>query len=392
MSSRHLLVLLALGVLGCDGRTDPDAGGTDGGVTDAGSTDASSTDAARPDGATPDDAGPPGDGGPPVDAGPATAPGVRWVGRYDDADPSAVRMSWSGSGFVVRFRGTGARVTMNGAGQYFTVVVDGEVQPTLAVSGASGTYDLATGLADAEHTVEVYRRTEGFFGVTVVTAVEVDGELLGVPVSGRRIEVVGDSISCGYGVDGPDQFCSFSAETENHYLTYGARAARALDAELSTVAWSGKGVIFNYGTDTVEPLPTLYDRVIADEAGSTGTIRPADAVVVNLGTNDFSTDGDPTEGQFVPAYVGLLEQIRARHPDAVILCTVGPPLGADDMSRARSYIESAIAMRNTAGDARVSWIDVDGSGDLGCDWHPGPSTQAMMADDVIAALRAELGW
>ena len=47
MSSRHLLVLLALGVLGCDGRTDPDAGGTDGGVTDAGSTDASSTDAAR---------------------------------------------------------------------------------------------------------------------------------------------------------------------------------------------------------------------------------------------------------------------------------------------------------------------------------------------------------
>ena len=98
--------------------------------------------------------------------------------------------------------------------------------------------------------------------------------------------------------------------------------------------------------------------MIADEAGSTGTIRPADAVVVNLGTNDFSTDGDPTEGQFVPAYVGLLEQIRARHPDAVILCTVGPPLGADDMSRARSYIESAIAMRNTAGDARVSWIEM----------------------------------
>ena len=41
-----------------------------------------------------------------------------------------------------------------------------------------------------------------------------------------------------------------------------------------------------------QPMPELYDRVIANEPGSTGTIREADVVVINLGTNDYSTDGD----------------------------------------------------------------------------------------------------
>lgn len=302
-------------------------------------------------------------------------------------------MSWSGSGMLLRFRGAAARVTMNGAGRYFTVVVDGEVQPTLAVSGDMNTYDLATGLSDGEHLVELYRRTEGSFGPTEIYGVAIpDGVLLPVTPPARRIEVVGDSITAGYGVDGADETCNFSAETENHFLTYAAVAARALDAELSAVAWSGKGVIYNYGDDRNQPMPTLYDRVIATEGGSTGTIREADAVIVNLGTNDFSTDGDPPEGEFVPAYVALLEQIRARHPDALIACTVGPPLGAADMGRARPYIESAIAMRASAGDTNIRWVDLDGFSDWGCDYHPGDETQALLADDLVAFLQSELGW
>ncbi len=388
MSHRTPLLVLSFLAAACDGGGGADAGGLDAAGLDAGDVrvDAGEVDAgARDAGTTRDDAGD-------TDAGPPPEPGPRWIGRHDASDPSAVRMSWSGSGLVVRFRGSGARVTMNGTGRFFTVIVDGEVQPTLAVSGASGTYELASGLADGEHTVELHRRTEGSFGATVISGVEVDGELLAVPPPTRSIEIVGDSISAGYGVDGDNEFCNFSADTENHFLTYGAVAARALGAELSTVAWSGKGVIFNYDTDTWEPMPEIYGRVIADEDGSTGTIREVDAVVVNLGSNDFSTGGDPTEEQFVPAYVGLLEQIRAQHPGAMIFCTIGPPLGGGDGDRAESYIASAIAMRGAAGDARVRWIPLDGFADWGCDYHPGDETQALLAEDLVAALRAQLGW
>jgi lysophospholipase L1-like esterase len=383
------IALLCLLVAACNGDADPpdsgrgDAAGMDGGGGDAAGLDGGGDDGGTRDGSASDTG---------ADTGPAPTPGPYYVGRHDASDPLSVRMSWSGTGLVLRFRGTAARVTMNGTGRYFTVVVDGAVQPTLAVSGDSNTYDVATGLTDGEHLVELYRRTEGSYGATEIHGVEVDGELLGVPPPARRIEVVGDSITAGYGVDGPDQYCDFSAETENHFLTYAAVAARAVDAELAAVAWSGKGVVYNYGDDRTQPMPTLYDRVIATEAGSTGTIRPADVVVVNLGTNDFSTDGDPPESEFVPAYVGLLEQIRARHPAALIACTIGPPLGASDMDRARPMIESAIAMRAAAGDANVQWIDLDGFSDWGCDYHPGDETHALLAEDLVAFLRSELGW
>ncbi|MFK8000044.1 MAG: SGNH/GDSL hydrolase family protein [Polyangiales bacterium] len=327
-----------------------------------------------------------------VDSGPVVEPGPRWIGRHDASDPSMVRMSWSGTGMVLRFQGTAARVTMNDAGQYYTVVVDGEVQETLAVSGDSQTYTLASDLADAEHVVELYRRTEGFFGVTRISSVEVDGEMLPVSPPERLIEVVGDSITAGYGVDGADRNCSFSAETENHFLTWGAIAARTLGAELSAVAWSGKGVVHNFGDDREQPMPTLYDRTIATEAGSEGGVRPADVVVINLGTNDYSTSGDPSEDEFVPEYVRLLEEVRVFHPDALIACTVGPPLGNADMARARSAIDAAMAIRREAGDAQLRWVDLDGFSDWGCDSHPGDETQALLAEDLVTFLRAELGW
>lgn len=326
-----------------------------------------------------------------VDAAPLI-PGVQWVGRVEPTATGA-RMGWSGTGVIIRFRGTAVTANLDSIAQYYTVVVDGVVQPPLDVTGGAGIYTIAADLGEGEHTVELYRRTEGSFGVSEIADIEVDGELLGLPAPSRRIELLGDSISCGYGIEGANEFCNFSAETENHYLTYGAIAARAVGAQLSTIAWSGKGVIFNYGDDTFEPLPALYGRTLATEPVLYNVTHPADAVVINLGTNDFSTDNDPTENQFVPAYVALLENVRANHPGAVILPTLAPGLGGDDETRALAYIASAIAERNAAGDAAVRFADLRTANiGFGCDYHPSIATHEAMATLLTAVLRVELGW
>ncbi|MBT8451493.1 MAG: hypothetical protein KJO40_05955 [Deltaproteobacteria bacterium] len=326
------------------------------------------------------------DGGTEVpDAGPSPVDDVLYLGRFDDSDPDAVRFSWSGSGFAVRFRGTGARATFRG-GRSFTVVVDGDAQPDpFQVSDVAGeAYDLASNLPDGEHTIEVYRRTEASNGPTVVVGVEVDGEPLSVPRPTRQLEIVGDSWSTGQGVESSNEVCDSSAQ--NHFVTWGAIAARAVDAELSTVAWAGKSIVR-------EPMLPLYDRVIGTEDGSTGTIRTADAVFVSLGANDFVAGELPTE--FVPAYVSLLEQIRLQHPDALIAC-IWPQLpDPSETALARSAIDAAIAERAAAGDAQVTGADLelDELVDLACDnYHPGPETHALMADKTIEFLSAELGW
>ncbi len=323
--------------------------------------------------------------------GPPAEPEVHWVGRYDETDPAAVRMGWSGVGLVVRFAGTGASVRMDDAGRYFTVVVDGVVQPTLATSGGMQDYVLASGLPPGEHTVELHRRTEGSFGPTVVSEVMLEGELLAPPPVTRRMELVGDSITAGYGNEGVSP-CGFSAETENHYMTYGAIASRALGAELHTIAWSGKGVIYNYGDDVNQPLPELYDRTVASEGAAWGFAWQPDVVAVNLGTNDFSTGNDPSQALFVDSYVAFLAHLREVYPDALLL-VLQPTLFGAEADTVQGYLEEVVAQRQASGDPDVGYADVNvewiGSG---CDGHPTVATHEGMAGRLAEELQSRLGW
>lgn len=319
-------------------------------------------------------------------------PEVHFVGRYDDSDPARVRMGWSGSGAVFRFNGTGASVTLDDNAQFFTVVVDGEVQPRLQTTPGEQTYPLAAGLAPGEHTIELYRRTEGFFGETAFLGVELEGELLAPPPVTRRIEVIGDSITCGYGNEGANP-CNFSADTENHYLTYAAFAARAVGAELSAVAWSGKGMVHNYGDDVQDPMPKIYDRAVPSDPGSAwGFAWQPDVVVINLGTNDFSTDGDPPENVFVPAYADFLAHLREVYPQAFIL-SVAPSLSGAEATMVAGYLDKVVALRHDAGDLEVAFADINVEWvGIGCDYHPTVATHEGMGARLVEELQTHLGW
>ena len=330
-------------------------------------------------------------GGDSSSTGEPGVPEIHFVGRYDASDPNAVRFAWSGTGAVFRFDGTGASVTLDDPAQFFTVVVDGELQDRLQTSSGQQSYVLAADLPAGEHVVELYRRTEGSYGPTTFYGVDLQGDLLPPPKVTRRIEVIGDSITCGYGDEGTAP-CSFSADTENHYLTYAAVAARAVGAELSTMAWSGKGLVYNYGTDTNMPMPTLYDRTIATEDGDWDYSWQADVVVINLGTNDFSTDGDPTEQLFVSTYVEFLSHLRDVYPDAYLL-PIAPLLFGNEATMVAGYIQSAVDQRHTAGDPDVGFADINVAADTwGCDGHPNVETHAAMADLLVMELQTRLGW
>ncbi len=206
----------------------------------------------------------------------------------------------------------------------FKPVVDGTPKPAFTVAAGDQTATVASGLSVGVHTIEVYRQTEGAQGDSQLLGLTVGGGTLMDPPAppARLIEVVGDSISCGYGTLGTlaDSDCY---PTESHWDTYGAVAARALGADVHTIAMSGQGVVRNYGGDTNNTLPMVYTRALTNDATPAWDFRTqAQAVIVNLGTNDISNSkGDPGAA-FETAYVGLLQNIRAHHPGAFIICLV----------------------------------------------------------------------
>ncbi len=323
---------------------------------------------------------------------------ARWAARRLRSDWGASSLVRSGI-FWPELTAPDCPFEQDGPSVEYTVVVDGTVRNKVVSPSGRMTTTAVAGLAAGEHLVEVYRRGEASFGTTTLYAVKVEesGFAAGPPsAKARHIEVVGDSITCGYGNEGADVSCPFSADTENHYMAYGAVLARTYEADVSTVAWSGKGIVKNYAGQEGPTLPALYERAIPDDEGSVWDFQGApepDLVVVNLGTNDYSTDDDPTDQAFVSGYGSLLALIRARYPETQILCTVGPLLSGADLDTARANIEAAVTARVTAGDLRVrAFRMTTANHDPGCDWHPSIATHTAMASELEPVVVELLAW
>jgi lysophospholipase L1-like esterase len=320
---------------------------------------------------------------------------IRVVGRTDtDASP---RFEWPGVSIQARFRGTSATIDIDGGdNNFFEVVIDGQVGPKISTSRGRTTIGLASGLSDAPHDLVIWRRTEAlnfspsqFFGLDFGS-----GTLLPASAPAHKMEVIGDSITCGYGNEGAGPGCGFTYETENNYLAYGSVAARAVGADLHTECWSGKGVYRNRdgSTDTV---PTLFDKAIPTEGSSTWDFAwKPDAVVVNLGTNDFAM-GDPGPG-YVTAYGDFVTTIRGHYPNAYIFVMIGPITGEPDLQTTRGYLDEVVQARKSAGDSRIEQVLVDpqdgNKNGLGCDYHPSVKTHDVVGQALAAAMKKALGW
>ncbi len=320
------------------------------------------------------------------------APGVRPIGRVDVQDPAGPRFAWSGAGLAVRFHGTQLDARIKAVwGDALQITVDGKPAPTIQLRAEKENYAIVSGLPEGDHEVDLVKRTEARVG---------EVQLLGFtqplldppPAPPRRIEIVGDSISAGYGNEGPDQHCRFTPQTENATITYGALAAKNLGAEASIVAWSGK---------TIDEVASLYERALPTRPDNRWDPRGfvPDAVVVNLGTNDV-TRGDG-QAPFVASLLKLVDRVRAQHANVPVVLCVGSmltdtyPPGKQTLTRARAGVRAAVDQKRKAGDLRVSYLEFptqDPGVGYGCDYHPSARTHQMMAERLTQHLKTELGW
>jgi len=347
----------------------------------------------------------------------STNGGPYYMGRFQN-DPNGPVFAWPGSSIFARFTGTGVSVTLNELGQAasystavgsvnegdeYDVVVDGNAPVLLVPQQGLGTYLLAAGLLNGSHSIVLRKRTEALVGTAEFIGFTVQGQPLSPPATlaiDRRIEIIGDSISAGYGVDGADATCAFSPATENALQSYGYVAAQTLQAEVHINAWSGKGVYRNDDGTTTETMPALYPLTLPGRAANANNMWDFNAwtpqvVVVNLGTNDFAK-GIPYGPSFEGAYGSLLGQIRENYPDALIFCALGPmlsdtyPQGENQLSVARQYIQSVV---QSSMDPNVFYIEFPTQGSAeGCDSHPNVSTQAAMGAQLAVAIMHKTGW
>lgn len=410
-----------------------------------------------------------GSGGTNLDTSPhtyaATDERIQYVGRFDATLPERLVYSAPLSQITIRFRGTGVTALLedeyryNQRRNFYDVVLDGELHSKLHVPERLATEVLVVeGLSPGDHDLTLIKRNEADNGKGMFSGFTVAGTLIDpAPLPERKLAFIGDSITAGSGAeadDGTDQ-CTENAffEQENGWgqpyhnanASYAAVAGRLLEAQVHITAVSGIGLLRNYtSVYDVRTMPQVYDLIFVERdrtganppngddggyglggggeggmggAGSYFDTDPRwiwdterfvpDAVVVALGTNDFSPGDTLPLGSrpnmdvdaWTDAYVRFVDRLKGYYPSAHVFALQSPMLGdgwpdSEDTFRSDQWagIQAVVSHYADLGDDTVHALPGEKFAGSGCGTHPSSAQHAEIGEAVATAIKGAMGW
>ncbi len=327
---------------------------------------------------------------------------IRYVGRTL-SEQGAVSFDWSGT--YLEFSFVGEEISLHAGDSqhsYYNCIID-QTKQVIEIQSNDTVILLANKLNPKKiHTLRLQKRSEGNQGLTSIKGFEIKGKKATTasiaPKVKRHIEFIGDSYTCGYGVEAASD-ARFSGATENCDLAHGAILARLFDADYNFVANSGRGVVRNYGNPSTtgnagtmrELIKQTFNTRNEPSWDYSNAPYTPDIVVIFLGINDYSTQPQPSIDEFSAGYKEMIQTLRAGYgKDVPILC-IAPTAGNGVPKKA---IDKMIM---ELGDKKVHAIEhfdnmMSNPADLGADYHPNITGQrkvAMLAAPYISTIT---GW
>ena len=339
---------------------------------------------------------------------------IQYTGRISFTNPERPAFNFPGIQIRAAFEGTSLRMMAKPNSGYFMAQIDKAEPFKVAFRGERDSLvTLATALADGVHTVKLMYAIEGyeFFPEFWGFVLDEGKNLVEAPaLPSRKIEFIGNSITCGYGNEGLKKEEHFDYATENHYYSYASITARNLDAQHWVVARSGIGAYRNYnGPKTGNPESNMlaqYEHIgyalkpelrkeatFLSEKWDFNRYQP-DVVCINLGTNDLSTPNYDAK-LLKQNYHKLLNTVRHHNPKAKIVFLTGTMLYDKEMELQRQILNEVTAEAKKAGDKEIYRFDmapISGDEWYGNDWHPNVYMDEKMAGELTAYLRSLMNW
>ena len=328
---------------------------------------------------------------------------IQYVGRVNFNNPKRPTFNFPGVEIRAAFEGTSLKMMARPKSGYFMAQIDGCKAFKVAFNAEQDSVvTLATALPAGRHTVRLMYCIEGLFRQPEFWGFVLDDGcrlLTPEPLETRRIEFIGNSITCGYGVESVNAPDPFEDETENHYMTYASITSRNLQALHTSISRSGIGVYRNFdgpkeGSSDPMPKEWLY-TLFHDHSQLWDFSRyTPDVVCINLGTNDFSTNNYDAK-RYEEAYRQFLHQLRQHYPTQPIVLLTGPMLSEKENNLQIKILDRIAKDFQKDGDKAIWRFDfTPQNGDLGygASWHPSARQHQKMADELTPFLRELMGW
>lgn len=319
---------------------------------------------------------------------------ISYIGRVDFSDPVHPAFMYSGVTIRTIFDGTAAYAILkdDSARNRFSVTVD-SITHIIHMEKGDSVYMLAKDLENTVHFLQITRITEWHGGNTIFSGLKITGSgLMPVLPHDRKIEFIGNSITCGYGADGKSHDEHFSYESENCLHTFAAYTAQNLKADYMMTCRSGIGMYQSYGGDTSFAMPKLYNQAItgSNDKWDFSKFIP-DVVVIELGTNDLSSNVDSLS--YSRAYTGFIKELRDHYAHSKIVCMSGPgTIGEDRRNRHFADLVKAVVDEASKNIRNVYYYGMEPTAHNGSDWHPSAAEHRGLSKGLTSFLRNLMGW
>lgn len=337
---------------------------------------------------------------------------VKMLGRTH-SEEGILWLALSASGVEFTMKGTSASVTLAGDSSIsaeenrarFAAYVDGRRVADEMIVEPEQTIEIFNSDEEKEVTVTLIKLSEAAQSTVGIKSINVTsvGDIAPTAEKALKIEFIGDSITCGYGVDDEDRNHHFSTATEDATKAYAYKTAQLLDADYSLVSYSGHGIVSGYTTQgkkvVAQQVPNMYEQFARSYGSYNGFSVSSvdwdfsqfvpDFIVINLGTNDASYTGrdETLIREYIDAYVKFLGKVRGDNPNAHIICALG--VMGQDLCNA---VETAVSeYSEQSGDKNVSAFKLsmqDGNKNgYAADWHPTAASHDIAAAEMAAEIQ-----
>jgi hypothetical protein len=327
---------------------------------------------------------------------PALDSNIQYFGRTAFSEKKDVRCWQPGVYMQVRFTGNMIKLLITDQVQYgqnhnyVEVVLDNMPAKRIRLKTEIDTLSFTLPKAK-EHSVTVYKDTEAGIGYLDFCGVQCSSLLPLNKVPSRKMEFIGNSVTCGAGSDTSVAACGQGTwyDQNNAYSSYGSLTARKLNAQFHLSSVSGIGVMHSCCNMKIT-MPQVYNKVnMRDDslAWNFADYQP-DVVTLSLGQNDGIQDSLA----FCTAYITFLNQLRNYYPNAQFVCMNSPMADPNLDKVLKSYVNFIVGFLKKRGDDKVHSFFFSKQFHNGCGGHPDLKEQEQIATELTSFVKGLMHW
>lgn len=329
-----------------------------------------------------------------------------YEGRVDKLQDNNVILIGTASSVSFNFTGTECSVSLQSVDtyehhNYVALVLDGKYIGKLRIEkGAAQSFPIKITSNKKVHNLTIYKNTEAQSGNILFAGTTAKLARIASKKK-KKIEFIGDSITCGAASDDSDVPCEKGEYFDHHngYYAYGPVLSRAIGAAYLMSSVSGIGMYRNWNDENKEEgiMPDLYGNLYLTKDPSKPKYDFAfqpDIISIALGTNDFSGgDGKkerlPFNAQkYISNYIDFIKMLYTHNPKAQIIITNSPMVGGEKGILFEDCLNKIKdAFKEDKNHKPIVIFKFKPMTPKGCSGHPDVADQKVMADAYAPFLK-----